>query len=179
MRHGRLARFESGARCGGVRAMSRRRLPASAADAKTVGFAVVAETSWMPRCPTDDDREPSLPVRDGHEGQLTGPLPCEQARGGTEMPLPGAGDTSKFVLLTADTESAITQCMPVRKIRVGKRHRKAMGDLHPLATSMDVLGLLHPIVVTPDGLLLCGERRLAAAKLLGWETIPVTIRSKP
>jgi ParB family chromosome partitioning protein len=71
------------------------------------------------------------------------------------------------------------QCMSVDKIRVGTRHRKDMGDLDALAASMDALGLLHPVVVAPDGLLLCGERRVAAAKLLGWETIPVTIRSKP
>jgi ParB family transcriptional regulator, chromosome partitioning protein len=54
-----------------------------------------------------------------------------------------------------------------------------MGDLNALAANMRALGLLHPIVVAPDGLLLCGERRVAAAKLLGWKTIPVTIRSKP
>ena len=68
--------------------------------------------------------------------------------------------------------------MPVDKIRVGKRHRKDMGDLEALAANMDALGLLHPVVVAPDGLLLSGERRVAAAKLLGWKTIPVTIRSR-
>jgi ParB family chromosome partitioning protein len=53
-----------------------------------------------------------------------------------------------------------------------------MGDIAALAASMKVLGLLHPIVVTPDGLLVCGERRLRAARLLGWKTIPVTVRSE-
>jgi ParB family chromosome partitioning protein len=48
-----------------------------------------------------------------------------------------------------------------------------MGDIDALAASMKELGLLHPIVVRPDGVLVAGERRLRAAKLLGWETIPV------
>lgn len=68
---------------------------------------------------------------------------------------------------------------PISSIHIGERHRKDMGDLNALAANMRALGLLHPIVVAPDGLLLCGERRVAAAKLLGWKTIPVTIRSKP
>ena len=67
--------------------------------------------------------------------------------------------------------------MTTRKISdivVGTRHRKDMGDLAGLAASMDELGLLHPIVVRPDGVLVAGERRLRAAKLLGWEKIRVT-----
>jgi len=97
------------------------------------------------------------------------------------VPKPGAGDTRPRGVRIADGEygSPITsQCMPVDKIRVGKRHRKDMGDLDALAANMDALGLLHPVVVAPDGLLLSGERRVAAAKLLGWKTIPVTIRSR-
>ena len=37
------------------------------------------------------------------------------------------------------------------------------------------IGLLHPIVIRPDGKLIAGERRLRAAKLLGWTEIPVTV----
>ena len=68
--------------------------------------------------------------------------------------------------------------MTTRKISdivVGTRHRKDMGDLDGLAASMAELGLLHPIVVRPDGVLVAGERRLRAAQLLGWETIRVTV----
>jgi ParB family transcriptional regulator, chromosome partitioning protein len=65
--------------------------------------------------------------------------------------------------------------MLISKIRVGKRIRKDMGDIQGLAESMEELGLLQPITVTPDGLLLVGERRLRAAKLLGWAKIPVTV----
>ena len=64
--------------------------------------------------------------------------------------------------------------MPVDAIRVGARHRKDMGDLEGLAASI-AERLLHPVVVRPDGLLIAGERRLRAAQLLGWKTIPVNV----
>jgi len=64
---------------------------------------------------------------------------------------------------------------PLDSIRIGERHRKEMGDLDELARGIDEVGLLHPIVVTPDGTLVCGERRLRAAGLLGWTEIPVTV----
>src|SRR2546427_7713976 len=50
-----------------------------------------------------------------------------------------------------------------------------MGDIASLANSMGELGLLQPVVVRPDGILIAGERRLRAAERLGWETIPVTV----
>ena len=37
------------------------------------------------------------------------------------------------------------------------------------------LGLLQPITITPDGILVCGARRLAAVKQLGWERVKVWI----
>ena len=40
------------------------------------------------------------------------------------------------------------------EIRIGKRYRREMGDIGELAASMEELGLLQPIVVTPDGTLL-------------------------
>ena len=50
-----------------------------------------------------------------------------------------------------------------------------MGDIEELAASIAELGLLQPIVVRPDGKLIAGERRLRAAKLLGWTSIPVNV----
>jgi hypothetical protein len=41
-----------------------------------------------------------------------------------------------------------------------------------LARSISEIGLLHPIVVRPDGILIAGERRLAAYKYLGLPEIP-------
>src|SRR5215472_17749254 len=61
------------------------------------------------------------------------------------------------------------------QIKVGTRHRKDMGDIESLAASMADVGLLHSVVICPDGRLIAGERRLRAAKLLGWTEIPVTI----
>jgi ParB family transcriptional regulator, chromosome partitioning protein len=64
--------------------------------------------------------------------------------------------------------------LPITKIRVRNRYRKTLGDIQSLAASIKELGLLHPIVVRPDGRLIAGERRLAACKLLGWKSVPVT-----
>ena len=57
----------------------------------------------------------------------------------------------------------------VDSIRVGRRHRTGFGDLDALADSIERDGLLQPITVTPDGILVCGARRLAAIKQLGWQ----------
>src|SRR5215831_10082155 len=65
--------------------------------------------------------------------------------------------------------------LPLAKIRIGKRHRREMGDIAALAASIEELGLLQPIVIRPDGMLIAGERRLQAAKLLGWAHIPITV----
>jgi ParB family chromosome partitioning protein len=65
--------------------------------------------------------------------------------------------------------------MPIALIKVGRRHRKHIGDTRPLAKSIAEIGLLHPVVVTGDGRLIAGERRLQAVKSLGWKAVPVTI----
>lgn len=65
----------------------------------------------------------------------------------------------------------------VDSIAVGARHRKDAGDLDALAASIDQLGLLQPITVTPDRVLVCGWRRLEAVKRLGWKSIKVWVRS--
>jgi ParB/RepB/Spo0J family partition protein len=63
----------------------------------------------------------------------------------------------------------------IADIKVGVRHRKDLGDIPSLAATIGELGLLHPIVVRPDGTLIAGERRLEACKLLGWQHVPVTV----
>jgi N6-adenosine-specific RNA methylase IME4/ParB-like chromosome segregation protein Spo0J len=65
--------------------------------------------------------------------------------------------------------------LPIDAIKVGKRHRKDMGDIAGLAASMAEIGVLHPVPVRPDGQLIAGGRRMAAFKLLGWKEIPVNI----
>jgi N6-adenosine-specific RNA methylase IME4 len=63
----------------------------------------------------------------------------------------------------------------VAEIQVGTRHRRELGDIAALAQNIADVGLLHPIVVTPAGQLIAGERRLHAWRKLGRERIPVTI----
>ncbi len=65
--------------------------------------------------------------------------------------------------------------MRIADIRAGDRHRKDLGDITGLAKSIDNVGLLHPPVVTPEGMLIAGERRLAALRMLGWDETPVTV----
>ena len=60
--------------------------------------------------------------------------------------------------------------IPIKLIEMGDRIRTHMGDLEGLADSIKKYGLLHPIVVTPQGkkfLLVAGGRRLGAAIILG------------
>lgn len=53
------------------------------------------------------------------------------------------------------------------EIKVGKRFRKDLGDLSSLKKSIQEIGLLHPIVVDPNGNLIAGERRFRACNELG------------
>ena len=64
--------------------------------------------------------------------------------------------------------------MDIEQIQVGFRYRKDLGDLRALAQSIEEVGLLHPVVVTPEGRLIAGQRRLQACRLLGWTEVPVT-----
>ena len=62
--------------------------------------------------------------------------------------------------------------MLVEAVNVGPRHRKDLGDLKPLAESIDAEGLLQPIGLTPDKELVFGMRRfLAVRDILGWDRI--------
>ncbi len=50
----------------------------------------------------------------------------------------------------------------IADIRIGERHRRDLGDVDALAASIAAVGLMHPIVVMPDGTLIAGRRRLEA-----------------
>jgi len=87
-----------------------------------------------------------------------------------------------MVTMTQDLGQAVnasqlssTPALPIASIVVGDRHRHDMGDLAELAANIADVGLLHPIVVRPDGMLIAGERRLKACAALGWADIPVTV----
>jgi ParB family chromosome partitioning protein len=66
-----------------------------------------------------------------------------------------------------------TPRMRIDDIRVVDRHRRDCGDIDSLAASISEVTLLQPIVVTREGRLVAGQRRLEACKQLGWKAIPV------
>ena len=65
--------------------------------------------------------------------------------------------------------------IPVADIKVKKRIRKEHGDISSLAESLKKFGQINPIVITKKNILIAGERRLKAAKMLGWKTINAVI----
>lgn len=68
-----------------------------------------------------------------------------------------------------------TDFVDIAAIRIGRRYREDMGDIDGLAKSIAEQGLLQPIVVTSDLVLVAGGRRIAAAARLGWNEVPVNI----
>jgi len=65
--------------------------------------------------------------------------------------------------------------VPISDIKVKKRIRKEMGDIGALAESLKRYGQISPIVISKKNLLIAGQRRLEAAKTLGWRTINAVI----
>jgi len=67
--------------------------------------------------------------------------------------------------------------LPIDQIAVikGRRRRASPAKVRELAESIQEIGLLNPITVTADKVLVAGLHRLRAFRLLGKETIPATI----
>lgn len=64
----------------------------------------------------------------------------------------------------------------IETISVGEdRQREDLGDIESLASSIRDMGLINPICVTSQGLLIAGERRLRAMERLGWSLVPCII----
>ena len=51
-------------------------------------------------------------------------------------------------------------------MKINERFRKDVGDLDPLIKSIKEIGLIHPIVVDSNGVLIAGYRRLKACEAL-------------
>jgi len=62
----------------------------------------------------------------------------------------------------------------INLIEFGDRGREDYKDLESLAASIKKYGLMHPVVLDKDLKLIAGGRRLSAAALLGWTSIPYT-----
>lgn len=65
--------------------------------------------------------------------------------------------------------------VPISSIIIKKRVRKELTNLESLKESMRRYGLLNPITITSKNELVAGNRRLEAAKQLGWNTIQANI----
>ncbi|AGT43163.1 ParB N-terminal domain-containing protein [Treponema pedis] len=65
----------------------------------------------------------------------------------------------------------------IEGIKIKKRARKELLEIPELAESIKRLGLLTPITIDEHNVLIAGQRRLEAAKLLGWKTITANVVS--
>lgn len=63
--------------------------------------------------------------------------------------------------------------LDINSIIIGERYRKELGDIIALADSIKEQGLLQPVGVDKDNVLVFGERRIRAFQQLGWSRIPV------
>ena len=63
----------------------------------------------------------------------------------------------------------------LEEIKIGDRFRKDLGDVGELAVSIEAIGLLHPVVLLPDMMLVAGGRRVEAFRQLGRNAIPARI----
>lgn len=63
----------------------------------------------------------------------------------------------------------------IKDIKVKHRVRKDLGDLESLKDSLRRYGLLNPITLNGKYELVAGERRLEAAKAIGWTNISANI----
>lgn len=77
----------------------------------------------------------------------------------------------------SDVKGHIELDRSLDSITVGSRYRKDPGDLSKLIASIEQRGMLQPITITPEGILVCGWRRLEAVRRLGWTTLRVWVRS--
>lgn len=64
---------------------------------------------------------------------------------------------------------------PVADIVVNRadRQRRELRNIDELAESIQRIGLINPIVITNDGELVAGERRLTAVRQLGWTHVSI------
>lgn len=73
----------------------------------------------------------------------------------------------------------MAQMVPLAKITVHDRQRIEYGELTDLAESFKKFGQLQSILLSDDGTLLAGGRRLAAAAMLGWTEIRAEYKGEP
>jgi adenine-specific DNA-methyltransferase len=65
----------------------------------------------------------------------------------------------------------------IEDIRIGERFRKDLGDLNELVDSIRNKGLIQPITVSHEHILIAGQRRLAASRMAGLTHIQCIVRT--
>jgi ParB family transcriptional regulator, chromosome partitioning protein len=63
----------------------------------------------------------------------------------------------------------------IDEIIIRDRIRKTVGEIAQLMESMKLHGQLSPILITPNKVLIAGNRRLEAARRLGWTSVEARI----
>lgn len=63
--------------------------------------------------------------------------------------------------------------MDIGSIGIKKPFRRELGDVATLESSIRKMGLLYPIIVDRNSILISGERRLAACRNVGLTKVPV------
>jgi DNA modification methylase len=66
--------------------------------------------------------------------------------------------------------------LPIHEVRILERQRRDFGDIDDMSNSLARFGLIEPIVVDQNNVLVAGHRRLLAAMQLGWPDIDVVRR---
>lgn len=71
------------------------------------------------------------------------------------------------------------QTIPLSSITIHRedRQRRVLSDIADLADSIARLGLINPITIDENNILIAGERRLEACRRLGWTHIPAQLFS--
>lgn len=70
------------------------------------------------------------------------------------------------------------QMMPIEKIIPDNPYLRLNTDVHELVLSIKSVGLIHPLTVNKENLLLAGGRRFHACRLLGMTEVPVVVVDK-
>jgi ParB family transcriptional regulator, chromosome partitioning protein len=78
--------------------------------------------------------------------------------------------------MLAEASVEIRSLSSLRPNPLNPRGAVGPADVADLVESIKQQGVLQPLVVTPEGLVLIGHRRLAAAKIAGLSEVPVVIR---
>lgn len=68
--------------------------------------------------------------------------------------------------------------VPVNSLKYAPHNpptRSILANIQPLMNSMELRGLIYPIIIDLNDTIIEGHRRTAAAIILGWETIPAYI----